>query len=282
MCDIIQVSHTGYRSWLDRPESSYKQNDIEDKKIVKKSFISSKRHVGTRPLKKLIERDFKRTISRRRIARLMREENLEVKTTKKYRVPTSAARDNQHISPNQLKRCFEVSRPNHKWVGDITYIPTEQGWCYLAVYMDLFSRKVVGWSFDSSMTSDLVEQALQRAIWSRKVPKGLMVHTDQGTQFTSKSYKRLLHDWGMQASMSGRGNCWDNAVIESFFKTLKRETIYSLPKQMSKKQMQFTLSEYIGYYNQYRLHSHNDYYSPNQFEDQFWKQFKQIPCTQKY
>ena len=168
-------------------------------------------------------------------------------------------------SQNELDRHFTVSYPNQAWVGDITEIKTSTGKLYLAAYIDLYSRKVVGWAIDKHMRSELVELALKRALWSRKPPKGLMVHTDQGSQFISHNYRILLACWKLKQSMSRRGNCWDT-VIESFFKTLKTEIIYQLPKQVDMNNMCWLVSEFIGHYNHDRPHSTNSYLSPNQFE----------------
>ncbi len=154
-------------------------------------------------------------MSCRKIGRLMKELGLTVKTKKKFKPPVSAPIESPLVAPNRLKRRFNVSYMNQIWVGDITQIKTQQGWAYLAVYIDLYSRRVVGWVIDTHMRSELVEMALKRALWNRKPPKGLMVHTDQGSQFISCAYRKLLKYWSIKQSMSRSGNCWDNAVIES-------------------------------------------------------------------
>ncbi|GKT11846.1 MAG: hypothetical protein ISEC1_P0819 [Thiomicrorhabdus sp.] len=141
---------------------------------------------------------------------------------------------------------------NQVWVGDIAQIKIRQGWSYLATYIDLYSRKVVGWTIETYMRSELVEMALKRALWNRKPPKGLVVHTDQDSQFISRAYRKLLKHWSIKQSMRRRGNCWDNAVIESFFKLLKTEGIYQLTKLISQQQIKWLIVEYMGHYNNVR------------------------------
>lgn len=162
-------------------------------------------------------------MSRRKIGNIFTQLKLEVKTQKKFKKASTAASNDPKIKFNQLDRNFDVSYPNQAWVGDITEIKTQQGKLYLAAYIDLYSRRVVGYTVATHMRSELTEFALQRALWSRKPPKGLMVHTDQGSQFISDGYRSLLKDWDITQSMSRRGNCLDNAVIESFLKPLKQK-----------------------------------------------------------
>ena len=165
-------------------------------------------------------------------------------------------------------------------------IKTLAGRMYLAVLIDLYSRKVVGWALDTHMKSELIETALKRALWSRKPPKGLIIHSDQGSQYVSKSYRKLLASWGLKASMSRRGNCWDNAVAESFFKTLKVEMVYRQPSLVTTQHMRLLISDYIGHFNHVRPHSKNDYLPPALFE-QLQREMamlldkNQIPCTEK-
>ena len=198
----------------------------------------------------------------------MKQNNLIAQPAKPYKKSNVAPANNPLITPNLLKRNFTVSYPNHAWVADITEIKLKGGQKgYLAAYIDLYSRKVVGWAFDTHMRSELVETALKRALWTRKPPKGLTVHTDQGSQFISKGYKALLKQWGIKQSMSRRGNCWDNAVIESFFKTLKTEEIYCLPTRLTQREMRDTIAAFITHYNVIRPHSSNGGLSPVQKEE---------------
>ena len=177
--------------------------------------------------------------------------------------------DSKHtlpISPNVLARDFTASMPNEKYVGDITYLWTQEGWLYLAVVIDLFSRKIVGWSIKNHMRSSLVNDALLMAIWRRKPSKGLIWHTDRGSQYASYSHRRILQQHGIQQSMSRKGNCWDNSVAESFFSTLKTELTHHINFKTREEAKQ-TIFKYIEiFYNRKRIHSANDYMAPAEFE----------------
>lgn len=166
-------------------------------------------------------------ISRRRVAKLMKNQGLCCKAKRRFRATTNS-KHHLPIAPNLLARDFSATKPNQKYVGDITYIWTEEGWLYLATVIDLFSRKIVGWSMDDSMTTELVNNALLMALWKRKPAKGLLWHTDRGSQYASHSHRALLKEHAIVQSMSRKGNCWDNAVAESFFHTLKVELIYHI------------------------------------------------------
>jgi len=171
------------------------------------------------------------------------------------------------VAPNILNREFTIETPNQAWVGDITYIWTAEGWLYLATVIDLFSRRVVGWSMDSRMTADLVNDALLAAIWQRKPDKGLLWHTDRGSQYASQSHRNLLKEHGIIQSMSRKGNCWDNAVAESFFHTLKTGQVNHM-QYKTRDEAQQDIFEYIEvFYNRQRLHSTNDYWSPVDYEE---------------
>lgn len=207
-------------------------------------------------------------VSRRRVKKLMKANHLSCKTKRRFRITTDA----QHgfaTAPNLLNRDFNAQRPDQKYVGDITYIHTKEGWLYLAIVIDLYSRKVVGWSMDKSMTKDLVNQALLMAIWTRKPKKGLLWHTDRGCQYASESHSKLLSVYGITQSMSRKGNCWDNAVAESFFHTLKTELTYHIYFE-TREEAKKIIFEYIEtFYNRKRLHSANGYMSPNDYENRF-------------
>ena len=204
-------------------------------------------------------------VSRRRIGRIMALNSLACKAKKKFRVTT----DSKHklpISANLLNRRFDVAKPDQCYVGDITYIHTESGWLYLAVVIDLYSRQVIGWSMDNNMQAKLVDDALLMAIWKRKPCRGLLWHTDRGSQYASDSHRKILKTHGIKQSMSRKGNCWDNAVSESFFHTLKTELVHHVKfkNQIEAKQIIF---EYIEvFYNRVRMHSANNYLSPVEYE----------------
>lgn len=204
-------------------------------------------------------------ISRRRISKLMLKAGLFCKTKRKFKVTTDS-KHNKPIAPDLLKRQFHVAAPNRYWVGDITYIPTQKGWLYLAVVIDLYSRQIVGWSMADHMKSSLVNAALLMAIWQRKPSNGLIWHTDRGSQYCSESHRDILKNHGIIQSMSRKGNCWDNAVSESFFHTLKTELThhYNFQNQEEAKNVIF---EYIEvFYNRIRTHSANNYLAPVAFE----------------
>jgi len=276
MCEILKVTRSNYYHWLNADTSEKDLQAQTDKTVVKNAFEFLKRNAGSRSIKGYLKHEKSINMSLRKIRRIMEVLGLEAKTQKKFKNCNVSHIKDPRIQPNKLNRNFIVSYPNQAWVADITYIKTSTGWMYLAVYIDLYSRKVVGWAIDTHMRSELVETALKRALWNRKPPKGLMVHTDQGSQFISNNYRRLLKHWSIKQSMSRRGNCWDNAVIESFFKTLKIETIYQHPKLISVKTMKGVISEYMGHYNHVRPHSTIGYLSPVKFEQEKMEHLAQM------
>ncbi|WP_232023563.1 IS3 family transposase [Thiomicrorhabdus aquaedulcis] len=276
MCKVLNVPVSSFNSWLKLDPTDKAAEQKENTDLVKETFGILKGNAGARGIKGYLTNEKKVTMSRRKIARIMREQGLIVHTRKKFKKASSAAINDPKIQPNLLKREFKVSYLNQVWVGDITQVKTQQGWMYLATYIDLYSRKVVGWALESHMRSELIETALKRALWNRKPPKGLMVHTDQGSQFISNAYRKLIAHWGIKQSMSRRGNCWDNAVIESFFKSFKTETVYQLTKLIDQQEMRWLVSEYMGHYNHIRPHSSNGYIAPAKFEQIRLDRLKEI------
>lgn len=266
MFQVFDVPKSSYFSWLNVDHHAKEASEQSLHELVIEAFDELEGNAGTRVIKGYLLHEFDIRVSRRKIGKIFNAAGLRVKTRKKFRKPNVAAIDDPRIADNLLNRHFDVSHPNQVWVGDITEVKTSQGKGYLAAYIDLFSRSVVGWAFDKHMRSDLVETALKRALWNRKPPKGLMVHTDQGRQFVSDNYLTLLKSWFLKPSMSRRGNCWDNAVIESFFKTLKTEKIYQLPKLLTQRETRWQVQTFIGHYNHKRPHSKNDYIAPAKFE----------------
>ncbi len=220
----MTVSRSCYYAWLDVPKTVLEKENGQLIETLTVLFEQGRGTYGTRRLKnKFAEQGI--VVSRRRIARLMRQAGLWCKTKKKFKATTDS-KHHQAIAPHLLKRQFTVSRPDRYYVGDITYIATQEGWLYLAVVIDLFSRKVVGWSMDSRMKAQLVNDALLMALWKRKPAQGLVWHTDRGSQYASDSHRDILNDHRVTQSMSRKGNCWDNAVAESFFHTLKTELVH--------------------------------------------------------
>lgn len=264
MCRALKVSRSGYYDYLRRPPSAH---SIEDDKLrlqVKAAFKNGRKNYGTRRIKKELKKA-KATVSRRRIGRLMKEDALVVQTKRKFKMTTDSNHD-KPIAPNLLKRDFTVATPDTVYVGDITYIPTREGWLYLAVVIDLFSRAVVGWAMESRMKVDLVNDAMLMALWTRKPAKGFIFHSDRGSQYASDSYREILKTHGAQASMSKKGDCWDNAVAESFFHTLKIELVHHCDFE-TREEARSAIFEYIEvFYNRQRLHSYNGYEAPLVFE----------------
>ena len=262
----MKVSRSGYYDWFNRPESN---RDKENKKLtqmIKEIFIQNRNIYGTRRISKILVSNgiF---ISRNRIGKLMTKAGLQCKTKKKFKVTTDS-KHNKPISPNLLNRQFNETQPDTYWVGDITYIPTKKGWLYLATVIDLYSRQIVGWSMADHMRSKLVNDALTMAIWKRKPKKGLIWHTDQGSQYASDSHRSILKDHKIIQSMSKKGDCWDNAVAESFFHTLKTE-LTNHQQFDNHQEAKNIIFEYIEvFYNRIRIHSANNYLAPVEFEKQ--------------
>ena len=200
-------------------------------------------------------------ISRQRINRLMKAEGIVCKTRRRFKATTNS-RHNKPVADNTLDRDFQREQPNQAYVGDITYVPTREGWLYLSVFIDVCSRAVVGWSMSDRMTATLVTDSLEMALWKRRPLAGLLVHSDRGSQYASDRYQQLLSDNGFICSMSRKGNCWDNAVAESFFHTPKTELIHHEDFQ-TREEAQRAIFEYIEvFYNRQRKHSTNGYLAP--------------------
>lgn len=267
MCKVLDVRRSAFYDWVKSPKTA---RAIENQYItnkIKQIFADNRSRYGTRRIKRALS-NYELIVSRRRIGRLMKEANLACKAKVKFKVTTDS-KHQQPISPNLLERNFTVSQPNKVYVGDITYIATAEGWLYLAVVLDLFSRQVVGWSMNEHMKASLVNNALLMAIWKRKPGPGLLSHTDRGSQYASDSHRIILKDHHIKQSMSRKGDCWDNAVSESFFHTLKVELTHQA-KYKTREEAKGAIFEYIEvYYNRLRMHSSNDYLSPVEFERKF-------------
>lgn len=213
-------------------------------------------------------------IGRQKARALMKQAGIQVRYRKKYKVTTNSNHQ-QPVFENVLNRDFKVDHPDQVYAGDITYIWTQEGWLYLAVVIDLFSRKVVGWSMSSRMKAQLACDALTMAIWQRRPKPGLIVHSDRGSQYASQQYRRLLKAHGFVGSMSRKGDCWDNAVVESFFGSLKQERVQWRHYQTRHEAQQDVLNYISMFYNSYRLHSYLDYQSPSQFEAT-WRELRKV------
>jgi transposase InsO family protein len=264
MCRLLEVSRSGYYEWRSRPLRAPAAVEQRVQDIVQRCFAQGRGTYGTRRIKHLLAQEGLQ-VSRRRIGRVLAQAGLHCKTRRKFKAPTTAGQA-QTVAPNQLNREFTVSAPDTVYVGDITYLPTGEGWLYLAVVLDLCSRAVVGWAMADHMRTELVNQALSMAICQRQPAAGLIMHTDRGSQYGANSYRQLLTQHGIQSSMSRKGNCWDNAVAESFFHTLKTELI-SLEDFDTHEQAQTAVFEYVEvFYNRQRCHSANGYLAPLAYE----------------
>jgi len=266
MCKVLKVDRSSFYYWI-KQGCKIKKVDKKLNELIKNIFITGRGNYGTRRIKSRLLFLYGLIVSRRKIGAIMKDLNLKAKTKKRYRVSTTDSNHNLPIAPNLLKRDFYAIYPNQKYVGDITYIPTNEGWVYLATVIDLYSRKIVGHSISDNMKTSLVNQALTMAIKRRNPPKGVIWHTDRGSQYASYKHRDLCKKYGIVQSMSRRGNCWDNAVAESFFHTLKTELVYQ-SKFITKAMANQAIFEYIEiYYNRQRSHSANNYLSPVEFEE---------------
>ena len=265
LCGALGVSRGGFYAWLTRPRSARSRSDEELSAKVKTSFVASDRTYGARRVWHDLLADGV-SCGRHRIERLMRQAALRARPRRR-RVPADAGvRSTNAVAPNVLDRQFSADQPNHKWIADFTYIWTAEGWLYVAAVIDLFSRRVVGWSMKAEMTSQLVTDALMMAIWRRGKPDALLHHSDRGSQYTSEPFQRLMADNGVDCSMSRSGNVWDNAAMESFFSSLKTERI-GKKVYPSRDAARADVFDYIEpFYNTVRRHTTIGYISPVEFE----------------
>ena len=264
MCQMLEVSQSAYYDWLKHPESAHSQEDKQFGEQVKKIHEQSRGIYGARRIREeMIENG--ESISRARVSRLMKEQGLESKCKRKFKATTNS-KHNRPIAPNLLDRKFQLDQPDTVYAGDITYIQTDEGWLYLAVLIDLYSRAVVGWAMSERMTAQLANDALIMAIWKRRPSQGLMVHSDRGSQYASELYQKTLKDHVFICSMSRKANCWDNAPSESFFHTLKTELIHHRRYQ-NREEAKQEIFEYIEvFYNRQRRHSTIGYQTPLGYE----------------
>ena len=264
MCRALVVSAAGYYAWRIRPESARSVSDRTTLSVIRVIHRESRETYGSPRIWKALVTQGHR-IGEPRVARLMRQDGIRAKTVTKWRATTQS----QHrfpVAANTLERAFTVEAPNRVWAGDITYGWTLEGWLYLAVLLDLYSRRVVGWAMSPRITVELTEQALIMALAKRDPTAGLLHHADRGSQYAATSYQRVLDEYGLIPSMSRKGNCWDNACVESFFGTLKRELVYHR-QYATRSEATQDIFEYIEvFYNRQRRHSTLGYHSPAEYE----------------
>jgi len=267
MCGALGVSRGGFYAWLTRARSRRSRNDEELGAKVRASFLGSDRTYGARRVWRDLLADGV-SCGLHRIERLMRLQALKARPRRRRLPPDWGERQAAAVAANVLDRTFEASAPNRKWIADFTYVWTAEGWLYVAAVIDLFSRRVVGWSMNAAMTAQLVTDALVMAIWRRGRPDALLHHSDRGSQYTSEQFQRLITDQGISCSMSRSGNVWDNAAMESFFSSLKTERI-ARKVYRTREEAKADVFDYIErFYNPKRRHSTIGYLSPMEFERQ--------------
>ena len=261
-CRVLGVSHSGYYAYLGRRGSSIRQADLIA--LIREVHRQSRFTYGSRRIMHQLRHNGL-AIGRYRVRRLMRLGGVSVIKRRRYKVTTRS--DHRYpASPNLIQRCFQTARPDMVWVSDITYIKTLEGWLYLAIVLDLYSRKIVGWSLARNMAVEMVKQALIMAIGRRQPGPGLIHHSDRGIQYACPQYRRLLERHGITSSMSASGSCLDNAVAERFFRTLKGECLTNW-QDMTAEEAKHDIVDYIEmFYNSTRLHSYPGYMSPNDYE----------------
>jgi transposase InsO family protein len=266
MSVMLNIERSGYYAWLKKvPGKRATANATLDQKILT-TFHQHKGRYGAPRLQDELQGEGER-VSKNRVARRMKALGIQAKGKKKFKATTDS-KHNLPVAPNLLNRDFTAKRPNKKWCGDITYVWTEEGWLYLATVIDLYSRKVIGWSLQSTMTKQLVCDALMMALWRRGFPRNVLFHSDRGSQYCSHDYQNMLKHYGLTCSMSRKGNCWDNSVAESFFHSIKTELIYH-ERYTTRENAKQSIFHYIEvYYNKLRRHSTIGSLAPEAFENQ--------------
>ena len=268
LCRVMQVSTSAYYAWQKRPGQLISADVLHLHRRMKVLFEQSRESLGSREMmKKLREEGIQ--IGRYKVGKLMKRLNLKVTQRIAYKV-TTKRKHSDAVADNLLNQNFNPVAPNQVWAGDVTYLKTGEGWMYLAIVMDLFSRHIVGWHISKRMTTDLVCKAMMMAYNLRQPPKGLVFHSDRGSQYTSKRYRKLLDNYGIRASMGDVGACWDNAVVERFFGSLKHDWVFKIA-QPTREHMKMDVASYMRYYNLERLHTANGDQSPINYENSLKK-----------
>ena len=264
MCSVFSVHRSGYYAWLKKEPGPQKRANAElDEKLVECYSFHKRRYGAPRLTMDLREKGL--SCSKNRVARRMRFLGISAHSKRKFKAMRYSPHD-LPVAPNRLNRDFTATAPNQKYAGDITYIATEEGWLYLAVVMDLYSRAIIGWSMQPTMTQQLVGDALLMALSKRKLPKNVIFHSDRGSQYCAHNFQSLLSKYQCISSMSRKGNCWDNSVVESFFHTLKVELVYT-ERYETRAEAKASIFNYVEtYYNSVRRHSYTQYLAPLQFE----------------
>jgi len=264
LCAVMRVSRSGFYDYLVRYQTDrHRPEETALRNRIKEVFTESRASYGSRRImKQLRAEDY--AIGRYKVRRIMRQMDLKAKTPKRFKLTTDSRHDFPVVA-NKLQRNFDVDTPNTVWTADITYVWTFAGWLYLAIVMDLYSRQIVGWTMNKRMKKQLVLDALAMAYWQRKPARGLTHHSDRGSQYACHDYRRRLETYGMEASMSRKGDCWDNAPTERFFRSLKSERLTAC-RFATRKEAEKEILDYITFYNSIRLHSTLGYLSPMAYE----------------
>jgi putative transposase len=264
-CETLSVSRAGYYAWRDRPESAAAKRREELAASIQAVYEENRKVYGSPRICQALKAEGE-SVCENTVAKVMRAREIRAKTKKKFVPRTTDSNHGRPVAENVLDRRFDAQLPDRKWAVDITYIPTDEGWLYLAGVMDLCTRRIVGWSMADHMQVELVSDALSMAITKRSPAAGLLHHSDRGVQYACDDYRHLLRSHGMEVSMSGKGDCWDNAAMESFWSTLKTELVHH-EKYATREQARQSIFEYIEvFYNRKRLHSSLGYQSPETFE----------------
>lgn len=265
LCELLEVSTSGYYDWATREPSRRKKSDAELRCKIIEIHKSSRHTYGSPRIRQVLEKEGTRC-GKKRVARLMKENNIKGAQKARFRPKTTDSRHDEPISPNRLELVEFINELDRIWASDITYIPTEEGWLYLAAFMDMKSRKIKGWHVSESLETDLVEKAFRQAIFRYQPKPGLMIHSDRGCQYASRQFRGLLSEYKAIGSMSGKGNCYDNAAMESFWATLKTDMGIVKPFK-TKEEARLALFDYIEvFYNRIRIHSALGGLSPLDYE----------------
>jgi putative transposase len=265
MCRVLRVSTSGYYAWSKRSPSAGRRRRDSLAIKIRRIHLQNRQVYGSPRVCRALVADGEQ-VCENTVARIMRQQRIRARIKRKYVPRTTDSRHRHRPACNRLARQFAADRPNRKWVADITYVATDQGWLYLAAVLDLCSRRIVGWSMADHMKTQLVSDALAMAIEQRRPDPGLLHHSDRGVQYACDDYQHLLKRNGLECSMSGKGNCYDNAAMESFWATLKTELIHQ-QHYATREQARLSIFEYIeAFYNRTRSHSTLGYVSPEQFE----------------
>jgi len=273
MCEVLRVSHSGLHAARRRAPSERRCDDAVLVEQIRRAQRHHRGRYGRRRMTPEVGEALGRAVNEKRIGRLMREFGLQSYKRRRFRVVTTDSKHAHPVAPNVLARDFEASAPNQKWLADLTYVPTDEGWLYLALILDLFARKLIGWAMADTMLQQLTEEALQVALGWRDPDRGLMHHSDRGSQYAAKDYRKVLKARGITVSMSRKGDCWDNAPMEAFNGTLKVECVHG-EHFRTREQARQAILEFIGYYNTERRHSSLGNVSPAVYE-QRWHERQQ-------